>query len=174
MSHPPFPSWRPALLLFLAAMLWAVEPNGARAEDAKAPGQSQPALTERQKVVHALNRLGFGPRPGDVERVEKMGLDAYVRQQLHPETIDDSAAEKALEPYDTLTMSSKHLSEEFFANVRRFVDMQMAAGNGEEMKLRYGIDPAKLRAGGQTGPATKPAGRPSSNCRTSPTATPSA
>jgi len=57
-------------------------------------------LTEQQKIVHVLNRLGFGPRPGDVERVRKIGIDAYIQQQLHPETIDDSAVDKALEPLD--------------------------------------------------------------------------
>ena len=39
------------------------------------------------EALHVLNRLAFGPRPGDVERVMKMGVDAYVDEQLHPETI---------------------------------------------------------------------------------------
>ncbi|QUW03330.1 DUF1800 domain-containing protein [Chloracidobacterium validum] len=49
------------------------------------------ALTEEQRVLHVLNRLGYGPRPGDVERVRRMGLRQYVAQQLQPATIDDSA-----------------------------------------------------------------------------------
>src|SRR4029453_7165152 len=49
------------------------------------------ALTQRQKVVHAVNRLGYGPRAGDVERVERLGLDAWIEQQTHPERIDDAA-----------------------------------------------------------------------------------
>jgi len=39
------------------------------------------------EALHVLNRLAFGPRPGDVDRVMKMGVDAYIDQQLHPETI---------------------------------------------------------------------------------------
>ncbi len=39
------------------------------------------------EALHVLNRLAFGPRPGDIERVMKMGVDAYVDEQLHPETI---------------------------------------------------------------------------------------
>jgi len=35
-------------------------------------------------IVHVLNRIGFGPRPGDVEKVRAMGLQAYIDQQLHP------------------------------------------------------------------------------------------
>jgi uncharacterized protein (DUF1800 family) len=42
-------------------------------------------------IEHALNRLAYGPRPGDVERVERIGLAAWIEQQLHPERIDDSA-----------------------------------------------------------------------------------
>jgi uncharacterized protein (DUF1800 family) len=38
-------------------------------------------------AIHVLNRLAFGPRPGDIERVMKMGIDSYIDQQLHPETI---------------------------------------------------------------------------------------
>src|SRR5438128_12350799 len=41
------------------------------------------ALTEDQKITHLLNRLGFAPRPGDVERARAMGLDKFTDQQLH-------------------------------------------------------------------------------------------
>ncbi len=54
------------------------------------------ALTEDQRILHVLNRLGYGPRPGDVERVRRLGLRQYIAQQLHPETIDDSAVEARL------------------------------------------------------------------------------
>src|SRR5947207_10744477 len=48
-------------------------------------------LTEEQKILHVLNRLGFGPRPGDVERVKAMGLKSYIEKQLNPEKIADEA-----------------------------------------------------------------------------------
>ena len=38
-------------------------------------------------VAHVLNRVAFGPRPGDVERVKRIGIDAYIDEQLHPERI---------------------------------------------------------------------------------------
>jgi uncharacterized protein (DUF1800 family) len=66
-------------------------------------------LTEDEAVLHALNRLGYGPRPGDVERVRRMGLEKWVEQQLHPDSIDDSALETRLEKYPTLSLSSKRL-----------------------------------------------------------------
>ncbi len=47
-------------------------------------------------AAHALNRLTFGSRPGDVERVLRMGLDRWIEQQLDPESIADSAGAQAL------------------------------------------------------------------------------
>jgi uncharacterized protein (DUF1800 family) len=70
-------------------------------------------LTERQQIIHALNRLGYGPRPGDVERVEKMGLQRYLQQQLHPETIDDSELQADLAKFDILTMDETQLFKTF-------------------------------------------------------------
>jgi uncharacterized protein (DUF1800 family) len=71
-------------------------------------------LTEDQAILHAINRLAYGPRPGDVERVREMGLEKWIDQQLHPEKIDDSALLDRLdEKYTTLKMSSKELLELF-------------------------------------------------------------
>ncbi len=65
-----------------------------------APRSTKPtppsALTDDQRILHVLNRLGYGPRPGEVERVRRLGLRQYIAQQLHPETIDDSAVEARL------------------------------------------------------------------------------
>jgi uncharacterized protein (DUF1800 family) len=44
-------------------------------------------LAPDQQAVHVLNRLAFGPRPGDVERVQHMGVQRYIDEQLHPESI---------------------------------------------------------------------------------------
>jgi uncharacterized protein (DUF1800 family) len=70
-------------------------------------------LTEVEATLHALNRLGYGPRPGDVARVEQMGLEKWIDQQLDPDSIDDSALDQRLENYPTLTRSSQQLLEEF-------------------------------------------------------------
>jgi uncharacterized protein (DUF1800 family) len=47
-------------------------------------------------IEHALNRVAYGPRPGDVERVQRIGLAAWIEQQLHPAAIDDSALKARL------------------------------------------------------------------------------
>lgn len=70
-------------------------------------------LTEDEAIVHALNRLAYGPRPGDVERIRQMGLEKWIEQQLRPQTIDDQALSERLQRYPTLARSSKQLLEEF-------------------------------------------------------------
>src|SRR5262245_10122788 len=70
-------------------------------------------LTEDQRILHVLNRLGFGARPGDVERVKAMGLDNYINQQLSPEKISDSTAENKLADLTTLNMSTAELYGKF-------------------------------------------------------------
>ena len=70
-------------------------------------------LTEDEAILHAMNRLAYGPRPGDVERIRQMGLEKWIEQQLHPESIDDQALTQRFQRYPTLRMSSKRLLEEF-------------------------------------------------------------
>ncbi len=105
-----------------------------------AVAESPAPLSERQRVLHVLNRLGFGPRQGDVERVEAMGIERYVQQQLHPEQIDDTACEKSLSHFDTLQMTSGHLLGKFYTDIKGYFQMQMASGNAQEVKLRTGLD----------------------------------
>ena len=66
-------------------------------------------LTEEQRIIHVLNRLGYGPRPGDVEKVRSIGLKKYIEQQLSPETIDDSVAEEKVANLDVFQMSTAEL-----------------------------------------------------------------
>ncbi|HUO33687.1 MAG TPA: DUF1800 domain-containing protein [Candidatus Acidoferrum sp.] len=70
-------------------------------------------LTEDEAILHALNRLGYGPRPGEIERVRAMGLEKWIDQQLDPASIDDSALDQRLDQYLTISMSSKQLLELF-------------------------------------------------------------
>src|SRR5580692_7274159 len=52
-------------------------------------------LNEEEAILHALNRLGFGPRPGQVEQIEKTGLENWIQTQLHPENIGDPVVDEA-------------------------------------------------------------------------------
>jgi uncharacterized protein (DUF1800 family) len=70
-------------------------------------------MDQRKRAVHALNRLTFGPRPGDVQRVMAIGVDQWIDQQLHPEKIDDSALDARLAPFRTLRMPTREIVENF-------------------------------------------------------------
>jgi uncharacterized protein (DUF1800 family) len=109
-----------ATLAFAAPILFAA--NGARAAAANEPSAKQnpvlaglpiTELTEQQAILHALDQLGYGLRPGDVQRVEQMGLAKWIDQQLHPESIDDSAVDARLQEFPTLAMSSGTLMADF-------------------------------------------------------------
>ena len=72
-----------------------------------------PRLTEEQRIVHVLNRLGFGPRPGDVARVKAIGLENYINQQLAPEKISDQVAENKIQDLAVLKLSTAELYEKY-------------------------------------------------------------
>src|SRR2546430_1792980 len=74
---------------------------------------TSPSLTDRQRATHALDRLAFGAKPGDVDRVMKIGVDRWIEQQLHPERIADRDVDARLVQYATLSMSSHEIYEEF-------------------------------------------------------------
>ena len=76
-------------------------------------GVAEDALTEREKAQHVLNRLAFGPRPGEVDAVAELGVDRWIARQLNPSAIDDSAVVKKIEALETLSMSPEALFEKF-------------------------------------------------------------
>jgi uncharacterized protein (DUF1800 family) len=70
-------------------------------------------LSVDEAIEHALNRLAYGPRPGEVEHIRQMGLSKWIDQQLNPNSIDDRALQARLENYPTLTLSSTQLEAEY-------------------------------------------------------------
>lgn len=70
-------------------------------------------LTEEQRITHVLNRLGFGARPGDVERVKEIGIQKYIEQQLNPAGISDEVVEAKVKNLSTLGMTTAQLYEKY-------------------------------------------------------------
>jgi len=66
-------------------------------------------LTEQEKATHILNRLAYGPRPGDVARVQSMGIRQYIEQQLRPEQINDNAVDSRLNQLPSIRMKTDEL-----------------------------------------------------------------
>jgi Uncharacterized protein conserved in bacteria len=126
-------------------------PGTQAAPQKKAPQKKPPAveaarvgdntpLTEEQKIVHALNRLGFGPRPGDVERVRAMGLNRYIEQQLHPERIDDRAVEAKLAGFDMLDATYGELQDIYVDGLRGVIQVQQLQKMIQENAKLKGIE----------------------------------
>jgi len=99
------------------------KPNGGQA----APVPSRP-LAGILQAQHLLNRVTFGPRPGDLDRVRAIGLKAFLDEQLHPERLNDSALEERLKVFPTLSMSTGELIEKY--PPRKFAGAQSAFAPG--------------------------------------------
>jgi len=70
-------------------------------------------LSPDEAILHALNRLAYGPRPGDIERVQQIGLAKWIDRQLNPNSVDDKALEARLENLPTLRMSTATLISDY-------------------------------------------------------------
>ncbi len=71
------------------------------------------SLSEEERATHALNRLTFGPRPGDLERVQAIGVKKWIEMQLNPEQIDDSLLEARLQSFPAMHRSRQDLIQAF-------------------------------------------------------------
>ncbi|MFC6646916.1 DUF1800 domain-containing protein [Granulicella cerasi] len=90
-------------------------------------------LNPRDRVVQMLNRFGYGPRPGDVDRVLAMGADKWFEQQLNPASLKDAALDSKLRDYPTVNMTPA-LAAQVYPFVTQ-VDMVT------EGKMPYPTDP---------------------------------
>jgi uncharacterized protein (DUF1800 family) len=103
-------------ILFLCFSLACAVPQllaGKKDKDKDKDDKVASSSGEQRRALHALNRLTFGPRHGDLQEVMAVGVDQWIDLQLHPDKIDDSALASRLEPLRTLRMSAKELAEDF-------------------------------------------------------------
>ncbi|MGD0497753.1 MAG: DUF1800 family protein [Bryobacteraceae bacterium] len=126
-----------ALVFGLAA--WPAVSTPAKTKSASPPAPFSKQIPKEQRVSQALNRLTFGPRPGDAERVRAMGLKKWIDLQLHPARIaENPVLEAKLKPLDTLRMTAGEL-------VRNYPPPQIIRlmANGQ---LPYPSNPDRRRA----------------------------
>lgn len=112
--------WRTTLQAALAlALCVALVEQPVLAESASRKTKDVPTtdakgqLAGEQRILHALNRLTFGPRPGDVAAVEAMGLERWFAQQLNPTVIDDSALEARLAMFPAMKLNQADLMQRY-------------------------------------------------------------
>jgi uncharacterized protein (DUF1800 family) len=94
-----------------------------------------PEHPDDKTIVHVLNRTGFGPEPGAVDRIRRGGLARYLDQQLEPEKIPDSGVVSRLSTLRTLQESSRDLAQGYFVpamierrRAKSAVDMPASGG----------------------------------------------
>src|SRR5207248_5974226 len=103
--------WLLLAMVLLSALGLVAEKKKRKSKDQANPSAMQ--MDEQKRAVHVLNRFTFGPRPGDVQRVDAIGIDKWFEQQLYPEKINDSALEARLAPFRTLRMKTDELVRDF-------------------------------------------------------------
>jgi uncharacterized protein (DUF1800 family) len=134
---------------------------------AAAPVKKTVAATEikgGQRALHALNRLTFGPRPGDLAAVQTMGLDAWFERQLNPASIDDSALDVRLEAFPAMQLSQEELMRRFPnpAVIRQIARGQLSLPGDPILRAVYADQVAfyNLRTASQKGTDGAPAQTP--------------
>jgi uncharacterized protein (DUF1800 family) len=112
-----------------------------------------------QKIQQALNRLTFGPRPGDAERVGAMGLKKWIDLQLHPDRIPETPTlEAKLKELDTLGMTSEEIVDNYpspqIAKLMADGQLPMPADPDRQMMIRKIV--ARVKNGQAPAPPAPP------------------
>ncbi len=144
---------------------WSTSAPAAQPEKTNEHSAPKPPFREQtvdQQVQQVLNRLAFGPRPGDAAMVRAMGVDKYIERQLQPSKIPDDAVASFVKGFKTLGMSGEQLIAAYpppgaaLAKLARERKMEnMSASNGAAMPgdnlagMISAADSAKLRAQGR-------------------------
>ncbi len=95
---------------------WAANKNPPPDRTVTVKLPAPPKLKQIQgddRIVHALDRLTFGPRPGEIDQVKAMGLEVWINQQLHPANIDDTAMEQRLQQFPAMRLREEELTHKF-------------------------------------------------------------
>jgi uncharacterized protein (DUF1800 family) len=101
------------LALGVACVLMVEQPMVADAEGKKPKEPSGQQIQGDERVLHALNRFTFGPRPGDVAAVQAMGVKGWFELQLNPMSIDDSALETRLAMFPAMSMEQAEMMQRY-------------------------------------------------------------
>jgi uncharacterized protein (DUF1800 family) len=124
-----------------AAGVWGVWQNNRRSSEVKPTAVSSPSGSEFQFAaattkpplapleVIALNRLAFGPRPGDYAKFKARAggsaqakLESYLEEQLHPESIPDLECDARLAQFSTLNKSYDQLWKDHWVEAQKLPD----------------------------------------------------
>ena len=95
-------------------IFWHITVSAVCALLLSAPLHADDILTDHQIARHVLTRMGFGPAPGEVDRVVEMGWEKWVRRQLEPDSIDnDTCNDYVRTHYPSLTLTMDQVFYEY-------------------------------------------------------------
>jgi uncharacterized protein (DUF1800 family) len=129
------------LVAFLALLPGVAAPppkNSAGKSSADPARLFRRPIPNQDRVQHALNRLTFGPAPGDAARVQALGLKKWIDLQLHPDRIaENPLLETKLRPLDSLSMTTKELVANYPEPqmIRRMLDGRLAFPTDPDRRL---------------------------------------
>ena len=101
-----------------------------------------------QQIQQVLNRLGFGPRPGDAAKVRAMGIDKWIDLQLHPERIEDKRADALIASYPALTANTQEIVSDFqmVQQARRQAQRADSMADKKDARRELAQNPALMNA----------------------------
>jgi uncharacterized protein (DUF1800 family) len=111
-----------------ASILFPLDGVAAPSDHPPTPRHESSQLQGDQRILHALNRFTFGPRPDDLEAVRAMGLERWFDRQLHPGAIDNPDLDARLAAYPAMHGSTEELLRRMPSNalIRQAIDGKVA------------------------------------------------
>ncbi len=131
-----------------AALTAQMQQEPAMKPVAASPSEPGARLAGDEKLLQVLNRFTYGPRPGDLERLRSMGINAWFQQQLNPASIDDSALDKRLADYPAMQLPLNRLMEMYPSNqmIRQTMNGRASAPGGAAEHAIYADQMERYKA----------------------------
>lgn len=93
----------------------------------------QPAAATDEQIVHLLNRLTMGARPGDIQKVRQIGIQKYIEMQLQPSSIPESTIViDQVQKTPQISQPSADLMLVFFDQIRKLQARQKGEDGGQQ------------------------------------------
>jgi uncharacterized protein (DUF1800 family) len=140
--------------LALVVVVPVVIPLAVAADAQKAAG-AVPKTADTATIAHVLNRLGYGPAPGDIEQVRALTLATYIDQQLHPERVPDAALKTRLAAYPTIELSTSEIARDYFRPAEEMERQEKRAARPSPAGQTMAGDPAMADATANQAPDRK-------------------